>query len=88
MTNSPAEPTNLVLEQLRLMLAETVAMCAERRARFDQMDAKLKALDARVGRVEKELCGLKQVLVIAASPGWLVALRHHLGRETVSSPSR
>ena len=52
MTNSPAEPTNLVLEQLRVMRAET-------NARFDQMDSKLEALDARVGRVEKELRGLK-----------------------------
>jgi hypothetical protein len=52
MTNTPSEPTNLVLEQLRLMRAET-------NARFDQMDGKLEALDARVGRVEKELRGLK-----------------------------
>jgi hypothetical protein len=88
MTNSPAEPTNLVLEQLRLMLAETVAMRAERRTRFDQMGAKLEALDARVGRVEKELRGLEQVLVIAASRGRPAALHRHLGRETVSSPSR
>ena len=40
MTDSPAEPTNLVLEQQRLMLAETVAMRAERNARFDELDAK------------------------------------------------
>jgi len=59
MSKTPAEPTNLVLEQLRLMRAETVAMRAETSARFDQMDAKLEALDARVGRVEKELRGLK-----------------------------
>jgi hypothetical protein len=31
MSKTPAEPTNLVLEQLRLMRAET-------NARFDQMD--------------------------------------------------
>jgi hypothetical protein len=52
MSKTPAEPTNLVLEQLRLMRAET-------NARFDQMDVKLEALDVRVGRVEKELRGLK-----------------------------
>ena len=52
MSKTPAEPTNLVLEQLRVMRAET-------NARFDQMDAKLEALDARVGGVEKELRGLK-----------------------------
>jgi hypothetical protein len=52
MTNAPAEPTNLVLEQLRLMRAET-------NTRFDQMGAKLETLDARVGRIEKELRGLK-----------------------------
>jgi hypothetical protein len=52
MSKTPAEPTNLVLEQLSVMRAETAA-------RFDQMDVKLKALDARVGGVEKELRGLK-----------------------------
>jgi len=52
MPKTPAEPTNLVLEQLRVMRAET-------NARFDQMGAKLEALDARVERVEKELRGLK-----------------------------
>jgi hypothetical protein len=52
MSKTPAEPTNLVLEQLRLMRAET-------NARFDQMDVKLEVLDVRVGRVEKELRGLK-----------------------------
>jgi hypothetical protein len=52
MSKSPAEPTNLVLEQLRLMRAET-------NARFDQMSAEIKELGDRVGRVEKELRGLK-----------------------------
>ena len=52
LTNSPAETTNLVLEQLRLMRAET-------NVRFDQVGEKLEALDARVGRIEKELRGLK-----------------------------
>ena len=52
MSKTPVEPTNLVLEQLRVMRAET-------NARFDEMGAKLEALDTRVGRVEKELRGLK-----------------------------
>ncbi|HEY3719773.1 MAG TPA: hypothetical protein VGL41_06480 [Roseiarcus sp.] len=52
MTNTAAEPSNLVLEQLRVMRAET-------NARFDQIGAKLEALDARVGGIEKELRGLK-----------------------------
>jgi hypothetical protein len=52
MSKSRAEPTNLVLEQLRLMRAET-------NARFDQMSAEIKELGDRVGRVEKELRGLK-----------------------------
>jgi hypothetical protein len=52
MANSPPEPTNLVLEQLRLMRAET-------NVRFDQVGEKLEVLDARVGRIEKELRGFK-----------------------------
>jgi hypothetical protein len=52
MTNTAAEPSNLVLEQLRVMRAET-------NARFDQIGAKLEALDARAGGIEKELRGLK-----------------------------
>jgi hypothetical protein len=52
MSKTPAEPTNLVLEQLRLMRAET-------NVRFDQMGAEIKELGDRVGRVEKELRGLK-----------------------------
>ena len=59
MTNPPGEPTNLVLDQLRLMRAETAAMRAETNARFDQVGAEIKELGARVGGVEKELRGLK-----------------------------
>jgi uncharacterized protein YdcH (DUF465 family) len=51
-TNAPVEPTNLVLEQLRLMRAET-------NARFDHVGEKPEALDARVGRIEEELRGFK-----------------------------
>jgi hypothetical protein len=59
MTKTPVEPTNLVLEQLRLMRGETAAMRAETNARFDQVGAEIKELGARVGGVEKELRGLK-----------------------------
>jgi hypothetical protein len=52
MTTRPAEPTNLVLEQLRLMRAET-------NAGFDHVRDEIKELGARIGRVEKELRGFK-----------------------------
>jgi hypothetical protein len=52
MANSPAEPTNLVLEQLRLMRAET-------NAGFVRVSAEIKELGASVGGIEKELRGLK-----------------------------
>ena len=45
MANTPVEPTNLVLEQLRVMRAET-------NARFDSVDAK-------IARIETDLRGLK-----------------------------
>jgi hypothetical protein len=44
-TNTPAEPTNLVLEQLRAMRAET-------NARFDR-------LEAEIGDIKKEIRGFK-----------------------------
>jgi hypothetical protein len=53
---TPTEPTNLVLEQLRLMRAETGA-------RFDRMEASFNArfneVDAKFARIERELRGLK-----------------------------
>jgi uncharacterized protein YdcH (DUF465 family) len=52
MTKTPAEPTNLVLEQLRVMRAET-------NARFDQVEARFNAVDAKIAGIEKELRGLK-----------------------------
>jgi uncharacterized protein YdcH (DUF465 family) len=59
MTKTPAEPTNLVLEQLRLMRAETAAMRAETNARFDHVEARFNAVDAKIAGIEKELRGLK-----------------------------
>ena len=58
MTKTPAEPTNLVLEQLRVMRAES-AMRAETNARFDQVEARFNAVDAKIAGIEKELRGLK-----------------------------
>src|ERR1700678_1164773 len=52
MTKTPAEPTNLVLEQLRVMRAET-------NARFDHVEARFNAVDAKIAGIEKELRGLK-----------------------------
>ena len=59
MTKTPVEPTNLVLEQLRLMRGETAAMRAETNARFDHVEARFNAVDANIASIEKELRGLK-----------------------------
>ena len=59
MTETPAEPTNLVLEQLRVMRAETAAMRAETNARFDHVEARFNAVDAKIAGIEKELRGLR-----------------------------
>ncbi len=52
MPKTPAEPTNIVLEQLRLMRSETAA-------RFDRLDADFADLKAKVANVERDLRGLK-----------------------------
>jgi len=52
MSEAPHEPTNLVLEQLRLMRAET-------NARFDRIDAGFAAIEADISDVKKDLRGLK-----------------------------
>ena len=52
MPKAPAEPTNLVLEQLRLMRAETAA-------RFDKLDAEVGELKAKIGNVERDMRGFK-----------------------------
>jgi len=52
MTKSPSEPTNLVLEQLRVMRAET-------NARFDAIHAEIAEIKTDVGTIKKEIRGLK-----------------------------
>ena len=52
MSTNPNEPTNLVLEQLRLMRAEMTSMRGETNARFDRVEAE-------IAGVKKELRGLK-----------------------------
>jgi len=47
-----SEPTNPVLEQLRLMRAET-------NARFDRIDDRFNKIDEEIAALKKELCGLK-----------------------------
>jgi archaellum component FlaC len=59
MTNTPAEPTNLVLEQLRLMRAETNSRFDRVEARFNAVDARFNAVDAKIAGIGKELRGLK-----------------------------
>jgi hypothetical protein len=50
---APAEPTNLVLEQLR-------AMRAEARAHFDAIEARLDRTDARFDRIEADISDIKK----------------------------
>ena len=52
MPKAPAEPTNLVLEQLRVMRAEATDFRAETNQRFDRVDAE-------IGSLKKEMRGLK-----------------------------
>ncbi len=52
MTQDPKEPTNLVLEQLRLMRADMSALREEMNARFDRVGAE-------IAGVKTELRGLK-----------------------------
>ena len=59
MPKSPAEPTNLVLEQLRLIRAETTAARVENNARFDQMDARFERIEADIADIKKDLRGFK-----------------------------
>jgi hypothetical protein len=51
-TNAPIEPTNLVLEQLRLMRAEMLAMGAQTNAHFDR-------LESDISDIKKDLRGFK-----------------------------
>jgi hypothetical protein len=56
MPTSPTEPTNLVLEQLRLMRAETSAGFDQVRA---EIRAEIKELRGDASDIKKELRGLK-----------------------------
>ena len=59
MTKSPSEPTNLVLEQLRVMRAETQAGFDKIGARFEQIDASFEQIRAEIKDIKRELRGLK-----------------------------
>ena len=48
----PPEPTNLVLEQLRVMRAET-------NAHFDKIEARFEKIQANIGDIKKDIRGLK-----------------------------
>ena len=52
MAETPSDPTNLVLELLRVMRAET-------NARFDTIDARFTKIDAEIADIKKDLQGLK-----------------------------
>jgi uncharacterized protein (UPF0335 family) len=52
MPKAPSEPTNLVLEQLRLMRAET-------NARFDRIEADISKVQADISDIKKDVRGLK-----------------------------
>jgi septal ring factor EnvC (AmiA/AmiB activator) len=52
MPKSPGEPTNLVLEQLRLMRAET-------NARFDKLEAEIAEVKTEISEIKKDLRGFK-----------------------------
>ena len=59
MPNPPREPTNLVLEQLRLMRAETNARFDKIDERFNKIDAEFSRIDAEIVDIKRELRGLK-----------------------------
>ena len=52
MPKSPAEPTNLVLEQLR-------SMRTEMGSRFDKIDARFERVEADIADVKRDIRGLK-----------------------------
>ena len=59
MPKNPSEPTNLVLEQLRLIRAEANAMRAETNARFDRIEADISKVKADISDIKKDLRGFK-----------------------------
>ena len=52
LANTPSEPTNLVLEQLRVMRAET-------NARFDDIQARFDRIEADISAIKKDIRGFK-----------------------------
>jgi 4-aminobutyrate aminotransferase-like enzyme len=58
MPKSPPEPSNLVLEQLRLMREDAKAMRAETSARFDKIDARFERIEADISDIKKDIRGL------------------------------
>jgi hypothetical protein len=59
LASTPSEPTNLVLEQLRVMRAETNAMRAETTARFDDIQARFDRIEADISAIKKDIRGFK-----------------------------
>ena len=59
MPKSPPEPTNLVLEQLRLMCTETSLMRAEMKERFDRVDARFDDVYGEIHGLKREIRGFK-----------------------------
>ena len=59
MAEIPSEPTNLVLEQLRVMRAETKARFDDMGARFDKIDVQFAKIDGEIADIKKDLRGLK-----------------------------
>ena len=59
MRKTPAEPANLVLEQLRLIRAEATVARAENNARIDRIDARFAKIESDISHIKKDLRGLK-----------------------------
>ncbi len=59
MSGAPSEPTNLVLEQLRIMRAESSAMRSEMNAMRSEMNARFDRIETDVTDIKKDIRGLK-----------------------------
>ena len=59
MTSTPAEPTNLVLEQLRLMRADVQGMRAEANATRAETNARFDKLESEIADIKKDIRGFK-----------------------------
>ena len=56
---TPNEPTNLVLEQLRLMRSETNARFDQVDARFAEINTQIRDIHTEISSIKAELRGLK-----------------------------